>query len=79
MVVDESWVLLGSGNWDPRSLRLNFEFNVECYNETLGKTVTKIIDEKISRSRLITLKEMDSRSFPIRIRDGFARLLSPYL
>ena len=79
MVVDESWILLGSGNWDPRSLRLNFEFNVECYNDTLGKTVTKIIDEKISRSRLITLKEMDNRAFPIRIRDGFARLLSPYL
>jgi cardiolipin synthase len=32
MLVDDGWALFGSGNWDPRSLRLNFEFNVECYD-----------------------------------------------
>ena len=32
MVVDGVWSLIGSANWDPRSLRLNFEFNVECYD-----------------------------------------------
>jgi cardiolipin synthase len=29
MLVDDSWALFGSTNWDPRSLRLNFEFGVE--------------------------------------------------
>src|SRR5208282_4007740 len=28
MIVDGHWVLLGSANWDARSLRLNFELNV---------------------------------------------------
>ena len=79
MVVDEAWVLLGSGNWDPRSLRLNFEFNIECYNEELGREVAAIIDEKIARSRLMTLEEMNGRGLHIRLRDGFASLLSPYL
>ena len=36
MVVDGAWTLLGSANWDARSLRLNFEFNVECYSVELG-------------------------------------------
>ncbi|HEV3005335.1 MAG TPA: phospholipase D-like domain-containing protein, partial [Pirellulales bacterium] len=37
MVVDGAWSLVGSGNWDPRSLRLNFEFDVECYDAELGR------------------------------------------
>jgi len=28
--MDDYWTLFGSTNWDPRSLKLNFEFNVEC-------------------------------------------------
>ncbi|MBT3597891.1 MAG: hypothetical protein HN758_09880 [Verrucomicrobia bacterium] len=29
---------MGSANWDPRSLRLNFEFNLECcHPETVEK------------------------------------------
>jgi cardiolipin synthase len=33
----------------------------------------------IARSRRRTLAEMDGRSLPVRLRDGVARLLSPYL
>jgi cardiolipin synthase A/B len=36
MVVDGAWTLLGSANWDPRSLLLNFEFNVECFDPVFG-------------------------------------------
>lgn len=34
-LVDERWVLIGSTNWDARSLRLNFEYNLACINEEL--------------------------------------------
>jgi len=27
----------------------------------------------------VTLQEMDDRSLPVRLRDGIARLLTPYL
>src|SRR5262249_26225569 len=30
MVVDRAWSLIGSANWDARSLRLNFELDLEC-------------------------------------------------
>src|SRR5688572_17535994 len=36
LVVDGAWVLLGSANWDARSLRLNFEVQVECYSVEFG-------------------------------------------
>jgi cardiolipin synthase len=79
MLVDELWTLLGSANWDPRSLRLNFEFNVECYGRELATSLTDFVRSKIQQSRLLSLADMDGRSLPIRLRDGVARLFSPYL
>ena len=35
-MVDGIWVLIGSANLDPRSLHLNFEFNVEVYDPALA-------------------------------------------
>jgi cardiolipin synthase len=79
MLIDNSWTLLGSGNWDPRSLRLNFEFNVECYDRNLAAAATEIFERKKAGARQITLADVDARPLPIRLRDGVARLLSPYL
>ncbi len=78
-VVDGIWSLIGSTNWDARSLRLNFEFNVECYDEALGEKLKKIVDEKISRGRMIKMRDVKNRSFPVQLRDGMARLFMPYL
>jgi cardiolipin synthase len=79
MVVDGAWSLFGSGNWDDRSMRLNFEFNVESYDRDLATRLDRHVSEVIGRSRRRTLEEVDGRSLPVRIRDGIARLLSPYL
>jgi len=79
LVIDGVWALIGSTNWDARSLRLNFEFNVECYDEAFAASLNELIDRKAQKAREVTLEEVDSRSFPIRMRDGLARLLSPYL
>jgi cardiolipin synthase A/B len=79
MTVDGLWSFIGSMNWDPRSLRLNFEFNVECYDAALARELDSLIDHKIARSRLLTLADVDARSFLVKLRDGAAWLLSPYL
>jgi cardiolipin synthase len=79
LVVDDYWCLIGSANWDPRSLRLNFEFNVECYSESLVARFQSLIAEKLSRSRRLTEHELNQRSLPVKLRDGVARLASPYL
>jgi cardiolipin synthase len=60
-------------------MRLNFEFNVECYDLELAGTVARHIEDKLKRSREVTLKEVDARPLPVKVRDGIARLFSPYL
>jgi len=78
-VVDDCWSLVGSTNWDPRSLRLNFEFNLECYDPALARTLADWFDTQRRLSRAVTLAEVDARSLPVRLRDGIARLLTPFL
>lgn len=79
MLVDNEWVLLGSANWDTRSLRLNFELDVECYDSDLCADLTAHVSARISEARELSLDELRARPLPLRVRDGFARLLMPYL
>jgi cardiolipin synthase len=79
MIVDDIWTLIGSTNWDPRSLRLNFEFNVECYDPDLASVLNEIVDKKVRAASEVTLQDVNQRSFVVRLRDGLARLFTPYL
>ena len=79
MVVDDAWVLLGSANFDPRSLRLNFEFNIECHGRAFARGVSDIIDVKLTGSRRIGLDELAAVGVVRRLRNGLARLFIPYL
>jgi cardiolipin synthase A/B len=79
LTVDGAWSLLGSANWDPRSLRLNFEFDVEAYDPDLTARVDALVDARLRVARRVTLEDVDRRSLAVRLRDGVARLLSPYL
>jgi len=79
MMVDDHWVLLGSANWDARSLRLNFELNVESYGRDFALAMQEIIRKKLHGAHAVTLAEADARSVPGKLRDAFARLFSPFL
>ncbi|HTS90065.1 MAG TPA: phospholipase D-like domain-containing protein [Gemmatimonadales bacterium] len=78
-VVDGAWSLIGSANWDPRSLRLNFEYGVECYSQSLAATLDRLIEAKIASARRLTLEDLDQRSLAVKLRDGVAWLAQPYL
>jgi cardiolipin synthase len=77
--IDDDYVLLGSANIDPRSLRLNFELALEAYDGELAADVGRHIDAVIARSREISLAEMDARATLAKLRDAAAWLASPYL
>ena len=79
LVVDGAWSFIGSVNWDDRSLRLNFEFNIESYDVALAGALLKISDAMLADARPVTLGSLNSRSLPVKLRDGVARLFSPYL
>lgn len=79
VVVDQAWVFLGSANIDARSLRLNFEMNVECYGRELAERVRPFLDNKRLRARPLTLEMLRKRPFVLRVWNGVFRLMSPYL
>lgn len=79
MLVDGVWTMLGSANWDARSLRLNFEFNIECYDRALAVALESVLSKSFAQAERVTLARLNQRSFLVRLRDGVARLLMPYL
>ncbi|HXS08066.1 MAG TPA: phospholipase D-like domain-containing protein [Rhizomicrobium sp.] len=79
MTVDGEWSLIGSSNWDARSFRLNFEYDLECYQTDLTARLDAIIDQRIAQGHKLSHAELASRPVLIRLRDAAARLLMPYL
>jgi cardiolipin synthase len=78
-LVDGTWSLIGSANLDPRSLRLNFELDLEVYDREFTNLLERDMAQTIARSREVTLAEMDGRPLPEKVRDATAKLFSPYL
>ena len=79
MLVDSVWSLIGSANWDSRSLRLNFELDVECYDPELAAALDDLVRRKLEKAVPVTLADLDGRNILFKLRDGVARLFSPYL
>lgn len=79
MVVDGAWSLIGSGNWDMRSFRLNFEYVAEWYDTGFAVRIGALIDQRIARSRPLSREELRARGLVEKLRDGAAHLLQPYL
>lgn len=79
MLVDDCWSLIGSANWDARSLKLNFEYNVECYDLGLGAQLRALVDAKRTKARRLSLQELQARPRLAKLRDGLVDLASPYL
>jgi cardiolipin synthase len=77
--VDGSFSIIGSTNWDPRSLQLNFEFNLACFDESLATQIQTELKQKRLTAVEITEQILQSQSFAVRLRNGFARLLIPLL
>lgn len=79
MVVDQAWSVLGSANWDPRSLRLNFELNVEIWSEQVASALAARVDAHRDASRPLQVHALVRRPLTARLRDAAVRLLAPYL
>lgn len=79
MLVDGCYVHLGSANLDCRSLRLNFELTLEVFDQYLAENLTRHFDTVMAKSRPVTRQELHSRSLPVRLRDAFFWLFTPYL
>lgn len=79
MSVDGLWSSFGSPNWDARSMRLNFEQVVECYDPGVTAEIDRIIDHKCGGAKRLTNAMLAERSLPVKLRDASARLFLPYI
>ncbi|MBL4837413.1 MAG: hypothetical protein JKY34_07525, partial [Kordiimonadaceae bacterium] len=79
MIVDNCWVLFGSTNWDARSLKLNFEFNIEAYQVELATTMGAWAKDRFATAHALTLADIDNRSLGSRVLGRVLWLASPYL
>jgi cardiolipin synthase len=77
--VDGGWSYVGSSNIDPRSLRLNFELDLEVYDRGIAQEIDTKIDQIIAHAERITLREVRRDPFWIRLRNKVVWLASPYL
>jgi cardiolipin synthase len=77
--VDGEWCFIGSSNWDARSLRLNFELDLECASRDLTSQLDAIIDGKIAKGVRLDPVCLASERIGLRLRNAAARLLMPYL
>ncbi len=79
LLVDDYYVLMGSTNLDPRSLKLNFELCVEVYERSLNEKLREMMEWRIARAHRVELEALRARAFPVRLRDAASWLFSPYL
>lgn len=79
VTLDGEWSLIGSSNWDARSFRLNFEYDLECYDSDLTSALDRIIDGKIAKACKLDYRDLLKKPVPVQLRDAVFRLLVPYL
>ncbi|MEQ4619261.1 MAG: phospholipase D-like domain-containing protein [Corticimicrobacter sp.] len=79
LTVDGAWSYVGTSNLDPRSLRLNFEVDMEVYDPALAAWITRRIDGAIAQSSPETLETLRARPRIKQLRNRLIWLASPYL
>lgn len=77
--VDGEWSLIGSSNWDARSFRLNFEFDLELIGRSITQQIDALIDARIAKARPLTPETLAHEPAWKRLRNAAARLMMPYL
>jgi len=77
--VDGEWSLIGSSNWDARSFRLNFEFDLEIIDRDFTARLDALIDSLIASGKPLTPDMLAAEPVWKRLRNAAARLLMPYL
>lgn len=79
LLIDDHYCQIGSANIDARSLRLNFELNIEIFDTGFAQSMTKMIRHDKQRAIEVTPEKLNNRPFIIKTWDAFWWLFTPYL
>ncbi|MBD9374141.1 PLDc N-terminal domain-containing protein [Rhizobium sp. ARZ01] len=78
-VIDGVWAYIGSSNLDPRSLRLNFEIDIEVFDTFFAAEIEARIGKALKSAKVIDLQALRARPFSRRLVERIVWLGSPYL
>lgn len=79
LTIDGQWSYVGSSNLDPRSLRLNFEVDIEVLDADFAAKLDARFQTALEGAHAVTLHELRHRPFLLRLAEKILWLGSPYL
>ena len=53
-------------------MRLNFEFDIECYDDELAAKLDDLLDKKAARGRTVSISDLQRRPLLVKLRDAIA-------
>jgi cardiolipin synthase A/B len=79
IVADGVWGVIGSMNFDNRSMRLGDELNLLFHDVEAGRALEAVFEEDLQRSIELTRADHARRGWPQRLLEQAARLVEPLL
>ncbi len=79
LTIDGNWSLVGSPNFDARSLLLNFEVGVAMYDRRIAKELEDQYEKDLLHSRLIRQVHWEKRPARHVLAENVCRLFAPIL
>jgi cardiolipin synthase len=78
-VLDDELAVIGSSNFDDRSMRLNFELSVLIHRHATNQALARLFTEMTAESREIQRASFARRPIRERLVESVLRLCSPLL
>ena len=79
LTVDGRWCVIGTCNWDIRSLTLHEEVSCVFYEEAFARKHAEVFREDLESCREFTLEDWNGQNSGERVRNSFVRLFSRLL
>ena len=76
-LIDDHLSVVGTANFDNRSMRLNFEVTMMFADKEFAQKMEAMLNADFNASRLVSSREFTDRALPFRFLVRTARLLAP--
>lgn len=79
VLIDDEYCLFGTLNLDPRGLRINFELTLAIYDKSFATELNELQMKYMHQSRIVELKDYQTRHRMNEFKEDLARMLGPLL
>lgn len=77
--IDNEIIIIGSANFDRRSIFLNHELNCCIYDQGFIERMNKITTEDLQQAKALSLEDLDTITMRSKLKEWIARLFAPFL